>query len=197
MLVVHKYATTKNKRALWSCVCDCGRTVLVRSSCLTRGYTTSCGCRRRAVASENFKTHGAANTRLWYIWRNMRQRCSSPKTKAYKHYGARGIKVCDEWQEFIPFRDWALANGYRDDLTIDRIDVNGDYCPKNCRWVDVKTQANNRTNNRLIEYKGQTKTLVQWCETLGLNKNTVCTRLNLYHWSTDRALSTPTGKFGS
>lgn len=184
----------KNKRGVvyWSCKCDCGKETVASRSDLRGGNTQSCGCYRLQRIKETNSTHQESHTRLFKTWCSMRERCTYPRNNHYHIYGGRGIKVCDEWQEFIPFRDWALANGYRDDLTIDRIDPDGNYCPENCRWTDAKTQANNKRNNRLIEYKGQTKTLAQWCRDFpGLSAGTIKSRIYLYGWSVERAFETP------
>lgn len=137
----------------------------------------------------NSGTHKMSYTRLYKTWMGMRCRCSYVNDKAYSTYGGKGIKVCDEWQKFEPFYQWALANGYADDLTIDRIDNNGNYEPNNCRWVNRKTQANNRTSNRIITYNNESHTLSEWSEILGVKYETLSARLNKYKWSVEQAFS--------
>ena len=107
---------------------------------------------------------------MYYIWRTMKQRCTNPNNYKYKNYGGRGIKVCDEWMaDFKAFYDWAVTNGYREDLTIDRIDVDGNYEPSNCRWATYSEQANNRTTNRIITFNGEPMTMANFCRKHNLN----------------------------
>ena len=130
----------------WLCQCDCGIQRVIASSALTSGAQKSCGCwnKERPHIVKIAQTHGMSKTRLYVAWRNMRIRCYNPKDKRYERYGGRGITVCDEWRNsFEAFRDWALSNGYSDELTIDRIDTNGSYNPSNCRFI---TRAENNAN---------------------------------------------------
>ncbi len=131
--------------------------------------------------------------RLYRIWSAMKQRCNNPNTISYKHYGARGISVCEQWEDYFTFRDWALSHGYRDDLTIDRIDVNGNYCPDNCTWADYRQQANNKTNNRIIEFEGKKMTSRQWDRELGFREGAISDRLNTLGWDVNRAMTEPVG----
>lgn len=136
--------TTHHKH--WLCRCTCGREKVVDGSSLRKGLTKSCGCLAREGTS-NLK-HGKSKTRLYGILADMRQRCTNPNNKSYKYYGGRGIKVCDEWLDkdkgFTSFYNWAMANGYSDDLTIDRINPNGDYSESNCRWATASEQNFNK-----------------------------------------------------
>lgn len=165
--------------AYWLCLCDCGNSTIVSSSHLRCGDTSSCGC----------LSNGKSYTRLYRIWDGMKQRCYTKSETAYKYYGGRGIKVCETWKnDFQSFHDWALENGYSDELTIDRIDTNGDYEPSNCRWSTRKVQANNTRRNRNLTFNGQSKTIAEWSEETGINQNTILCRIRR-NWSVERALT--------
>lgn len=140
LTVIERGENDKSRHARWWCECDCGNKVLVSSTALLNGGQKSCGCNRPKTI-----THGESQTRLYKIYYGIRQRCYNPNQVRYKHYGGRGIKMCDDWlNNYLSFADWAKANGYADDLSIDRIDVNGDYTPENCRWIPLSEQSANR-----------------------------------------------------
>lgn len=141
----------------WQCACDCGNTVIVSTSNLTSGNSTSCGCFKRENSRKLNTTHGSSKTRLYGIWKGINKRCYGKNEPAYANYGGRGIRVCEEWRnDYESFRDWALDSGYDEDApygtcTIDRIDVDGDYEPSNCRWVSLSVQARNTRHCREVE----------------------------------------------
>lgn len=138
----------------WLCLCDCGNTTIVRGYCLRNGHTQSCGCLGREKRLKSATKHGQSETRLYAIWHAMKQRCFNPNHKNYVDYGGRGIKVCEEWKnDFQAFYDWAMANGYEESLSIDRINNDGNYEPQNCRWVTMKEQCNNRRPRKNAKLK--------------------------------------------
>lgn len=153
-LTAIEYHHTENKRRYWKCLCDCGNEKIVRGDRLTSGNVRSCGCllvetrdsnlrkgQQKPVYAELRESH----PRIFSIWHGIKNRCYYEKHKDFRHYGGRGIKMCDEWHySFSAFANWALSNGYSDSLTIDRINVDGDYCPNNCRWATIQEQANNK-----------------------------------------------------
>lgn len=136
-------------------------------------------------------THGCTKTRLYHIWRSMCQRCEYQRHERYADYGGRGITVCREWRDsFSVFRGWALANGYRDDLTIDRIEANGNYEPGNCRWVTRADQNRNKRDSRLVTYNGETRTIKEWSRIVGVNYTTLLYRLD-NGWDVETAFIAP------
>lgn len=182
------------KTPTWRCVCDCGNEKIVTSAELRSGDTHSCGCLAVELLTAKSTTHGdghkgAKYYRLYRIWFKMKERCEKPNDKAFHYYGARGISVCDEWHDYLTFKDWALSNGYSDDLTIDRIDVNGNYCPENCRWANYKVQANNKRSCRYIEIDGEIKTIAEWCDCYNTNYFTALSRIDLFGWNPEKAVS--------
>lgn len=163
LTVIKETNRRANGSVLWECKCDCGNTVLVRSNHLRRGGVLSCGCYNRDIITK----HGGKHNPLYHTLQCMRDRCYNTNAKEYKDYGERGIKVCDEWlNSYEAFRDWAMANGYRKGLTIDRINNDGDYEPSNCRWTDMKIQCRNRRSNVYIECDGERHCLSEWAELL-------------------------------
>lgn len=194
--VVVSYAgSNKQGAAMWKCVCDCGNQKTVVGSDLRRGKTLSCGCFHSEKQKKLATTYGYSNTRIAQIWRSMINRCCNPNNTSYHHYGGRGIAVCDEWSTNVDnFQKWALANGYSDGLTIDRIDTNGDYEPSNCRWVPMKIQQNNRRNNIQITSNNQTHTLSEWADITGIAYHVIKSRI-AKGWTVERALGEPTHKW--
>lgn len=187
--------TDKNNKK-WLCKCDCGNEVVVRQGCLHAGITKSCGCMRKETLSKIGRkygsniVHGLHETRLYKTWQNMKNRCRNPRTKQYKDYGGRGIIVCAEWQNFQPFYDWAMENGYKDNLTIDRINVNGNYEPSNCRWVTMKEQANNTRRNHFITINNETHTIAEWARIYNIKRETIKDRISR-GWDEVKAVITP------
>ena len=143
------------------------------------------------------KRHGLSHTRLHRIWHSMYCRCYYPSTNQYKNYGGKGIKVCDEWKHiegFVNFYNWAISNGYSDELTLDRIDNEKDYYPENCRWSTLKEQSNHRTNNVIYTINGRTQTATQWCNEYGISQTTLNDRLKR-GWTLEQALTISTKGF--
>ena len=152
----------------WLCKCECGNKKVMQ----VKKKTQSCGCESRKNLLKSHIYNGLSNTKLYNIWQGMKSRCYRKKASNYKLYGNRGIKICDEWlNNFMNFYGWALNNGYSDDLTIDRIDVNGNYEPSNCRWTTVKEQSRNRRNNNELTYNNETHCIAEWVELLGISKD--------------------------
>ena len=171
---------------MYECLCECGNIVNVRAEYLKTSHTKSCGCLRKEKSSHT--THGKTGTRIHDTWRSMKRRCYTKSHKEYERYGGRGITVCDEWKDkFECFYEWAMQNGYNDNLTIDRINVNGNYEPSNCRWITIKEQQNNRRNNHYITYNGETLTAIQFAKKYNMNNSTLITRLNR-GWSIEKIM---------
>lgn len=135
----------RNGKVVWLCKCDCGNFSKTTASRLVSGHSKSCGCYNSEHTIVMNTTHGGTGTRLFRIWSTMKTRCYNPRSKSYRYYGGRGISICNEWlHDFAAFQTWALSHGYRDDLTIDRIEVNGNYTPENCRWATWQEQQTNK-----------------------------------------------------
>lgn len=170
-LTVKEYAyTNRDGKACWLCVCDCGNEKVFSGKSLRLGIATSCGCGR--------KTHGLSNTKLYNIWVSMKQRCLNPNNSRWKDYGGRGINICNEWaKSFQSFYEWAMSNGYKEGLSIERIDNNIDYSPENCTWITIQEQQRNTRKTVNLEYKGITKCVEQWARTLGIPPTTIRTKI--------------------
>lgn len=177
---------------MWKCQCSCSTVKNFYGYALEKGKSRNCGCKFN-------KTHGESKTPLYNVWAEMKQRCYNPKDTYYQYYGGRGITVCQAWlNDYVEFRNWSYANGYKDErlssgrnkYTIDRINVNGNYEPSNCRWVEWETQNNNMRNNHFLTYNGETLTLAQWAKKVGLKSRCIKGRLSR-GWSVERALTEP------
>lgn len=189
-LTVLERIGTKWKSPYWKCKCDCGNYTNATSANLRSGNVKSCGCK----IVESATTHGLSKTRIYKIYFGIKSRCYNESYHAYPDYGGRGIKMCDEWlgeNGFENFYNWSMLNGYAENLTLDREDNNGGYSPDNCRWTTQKEQTRNKRNNLLIEYKGKTKTLVEWSEILNIPYDILNNRITGLKWDIEKAFTQP------
>lgn len=184
------------KRAFFVCECECNNIKEILAGHVVNGHTQSCGCLQKERVAECFLTHGQTHIRLYSTWENMIQRCHNSNNLRYKDWGGRGIKVCDEWREFEPFRDWAFKNGYSDKLSIDRINNDGNYEPSNCRWVDNITQMRNTrtpcTNTSGVKGVTFYRRTGKWIAQIGVNKKMI--RLGYYNTIEDAAYARAQGE---
>lgn len=179
----------RKSRNFWLFKCDCGKEKVIDKYSVIRGLTTSCGCYANEQRIKKNTKHGLFNTekRLYGCWQDMKNRCYNSHREKYKIYGARGISVCKEWKDdFKAFYDWALSNGYKENLTLDRINVNGNYCPENCRWATYKEQANNTRTNKKITINGITKNLCQWLSEYNISSGSYYNKIR--HGLTDEQI---------
>jgi hypothetical protein len=178
LTAIEMIGPNRNKQIVWRCVCDCGNETFVTATVLHRGAVRSCGCLRRDTTRKNKTIHGHRYERLYGIWKNMIKRCHLETDRSYGRYGERGISVCDEWRNsYDNFRDWSYENGYEDDLSIDRMDNDGNYSPNNCRWTDRFTQANNTRRSRPITYDDITHSISEWSRLFGVNRHSLRYRI--------------------
>lgn len=191
-LTVLEFVKRENKKTYWKCKCDCGKEIIIPITYLTSGDTKSCGCYRKKVSKNNSKIiHNMSKSKLYRTWIEMKRRCYNKNRESYKYYGERGIIVCNEWKNnFTNFYNWAIKNGYKDNLTIDRIDVNGNYEPNNCRWATIKEQNNNMRTNHYIYYNDKRYTMSQFAEEYNIPYYIVKNRIR-NNWSINKILNTP------
>lgn len=189
LIVLEKAKSDNCGHTRWKCKCDCGNITVVNGCDLKRQKIKSCGCLHKQITkivAMNNKKHGKSKTRLYKIWSGVKSRCYYQKNIEYMNYGGRGIKVCNEWLNkengFMNFYNWAINNGYKENLTIDRIDNNGNYEPNNCRWITYIEQENNKRNNTLIQYKDKQYTLAQLSRKIGINSATLSWRIK-HNWN--------------
>lgn len=197
--VIEKAGNLKSGNATWLCKCDCGTTRIVIGSNLTRGLSKSCGCyniekaTERIINTKNTK-HGLYNTKLYKVFASMKGRCYNKRDKAYKNYGMRGIKICDEWlNDFMCFYNWSIENGYEEGLSIERLDVNGNYEPSNCKWITLHEQQFNKTDTHYLTYNNETKSIAEWSIETGIPYNTLRGRVRR-GWSDEKSITTPVDK---
>ena len=197
-LYVVSQAQNKNGNTYWNCICDCGNNIVVKGVNLKHGTTQSCNCINRAITSKRNRDNADGiyrDSRLYRIYYGMRTRCYNKDDISYDKYGARGITICDEWlNDFLAFQSWAINNGYKDGLTIDRIDNNCGYYPENCRWATIKEQSNNRRSNVMLSYNNEIHSVAEWSDIVHINRETIYCRLRK-GWTPEEALSIPTGKY--
>lgn len=182
--------------ARWICRCDCSTLRSVSGHDLRSGKSNSCGCLKRELASSRMKlnpNYGESQTRLYTVWTNMKSRVRNPNDPAYSDYGGRGIQICEEWMDFQKFKRWAIESGYNDSLTIDRVDVNGDYCPENCRWTTRTVQNNNTRRNHTLTVNGRTMTVAEWAKETGVSRLTLHQRIK-NGWSDEDVILKPIRK---
>ena len=181
-------------KSIWLCQCDCGNLVEKSSRYLLRKElkTHSCGCQMGVAKIKHGDKRKLKKTaRLYSIWSGMRWRCNK-NNHTRRNHAEKGVSICDEWLDYRVFKSWAMENGYSDGLTIDRIDNNGNYEPSNCRWATAVEQANNKSNNHLITYRGRTMTLAEWARELGINYSTLRSRFNRQKLSPEEAFAMST-----
>lgn len=181
---------------MWTCQCSCKNKTIkdMYAASLLSQETLSCGClasERVSKRNKNNRKYETLNKRLYRIWIDMKTRCFNKNSIAYKYYGERGITICDEWKiDYVNFESWALLNGYSDSLTIDRIDVNGNYEPCNCRWETSYVQTNNRRDNHILVFNGMSNTMKEWSDITGISYEKIKSRINKLHWSISKTLTT-------
>lgn len=188
--VIRKAGNVKGGGATWLCRCKCGTERAVLGSDLRKGKSTNCGCAATERIARLRKTHGATKTRLYSIWKNMRSRCNNPRSPQFKDYGGRGILICEQWDNFTVFADWARSNGYRDDLSIERVDVNLGYDPNNCVWADAQAQSENR---RFVAKAPDGRLWYHVAKSNGISDGAYRTRL-FNGWPHEEAATHPAGK---
>lgn len=198
LTVIDLIGVNKHRKRTWLCKCDCGNVANVTTGHLIGGHTKSCGCTRIQNSIKATKiantTHGMHGTKEYYVWSELKQRCYNPKEPQYRNYGARGIKVCERWlQSFENF--YADMGKAPDGFSIDRIDVNGDYCKENCRWADNQTQQYNKRNTVKITSNGITETLLYWSKITGIRTSTLYYRIKKLKWSAEKTLYTPLRRY--
>lgn len=188
LVVLEEAGYNSSKKIRWKCTCDCGNIHYATTTDLRRGDTKSCGCLKKEITSKRRRKHGGSGTQLYNVWKKIRERCYNPNDVNYHRYGGRGIKLCDEWEDFSNFKTWSDSNGYTSTLTIDRINNDGNYEPSNCRWVDMTTQVRNRSITRKVVYKGENVTIKELSDRYNVNYYLLYDRIVRYKKTVDESL---------
>ncbi len=189
-LTIIKEVQKRAGKRYFLCLCDCGNKREERLVALRAGKIKSCGCARNERNRISNLSHGLSGTSLYGSWHGMKQRCLNPNSKNYKYYGGRGITVCQEWIEFETFCQWAISHGYKNGLTIERIDPNGNYEPRNCSWIPKSEQSNNTCRSKRINFQSKTQTLRDWANELNMDYKMLQRRL-AHGWSVEKTFTTP------
>ena len=188
---IKKTNERRNGNILWDCQCECGNITRIVKWDVTSGNTKSCGCFKDemiAKTGKNNVTHGMRYTKIYKIWEGMKRRCNSEKAERYSSYGGKGITYIKEWEQFVPFHEWAINNGYEEGLSIDRIDVNGNYEPSNCQWIPLEQQAYNKTNSNVVEYKGKKITIGELAKLTNKPYHLLYQRIVKLEWTIEDAV---------
>ena len=179
--VLEDYGMNKYGMKIYQCKCDCGNIKIICAAHLCSGHTKSCSCIQKEVVAYRSTKHGGSKTRLYDIWEKMKRRCYDNRIKEYKYYGDRGITICEEWKNnFMNFKDWALSNGYTDNLTIDRIDNNGNYEPNNCQWIASYENRKKKRNTIFITVNTIKDSISGWNKIVGKSKNEINFKYHRY-----------------
>ena len=181
-------------REYYKCICECGNFWVTEKSQLTTGHCQSCGCLQKEANRTKPNCHGMSKTKIYSIWSTMKDRCFREKCVDYKNYGGRGITIQKEWLDFKNFYEWAKNNGYKEGLTIERIDVNGNYEENNCTWIENALQSKNKTNSHYLTYNGKTKIIEDWAKEMNLKHGAAITSRLKLGWTIEEALTTPIGQ---
>jgi hypothetical protein len=180
----------KRGRVMYFCGCSCGGEKIISGGDLRNRRMPSCGCYTKELCVEHFRTHGLSKHPLFAVRNGIKSRCNNKNNSEYHNYGARGITLCEEWNDFRVFYDWAINAGYKAGLILDRIDNDGNYCPENCRWVDAKKSAINRRTTIYITYNGESRTMAEWSDITGMSLSLIESR-QMKGWSAEDIFSTP------
>lgn len=189
-LTIIKEIPARNHKRRFLCKCDCGEEKVIALKLLTQGEAKSCGCKKRDHLISMTYKHGYARERLYITWQAIKQRCLNPNNPNFHHYGGRGIKICDEWMDYLEFRRWSLSAGYTDYLTIERIDVHGGYNPGNCTWIPKEKQVCNTRSTRWVDIGGRRMNFKDAAELMGINYDTAYRRVSK-GWTNEDAILLP------